>query len=89
MAQARLRITGVVQGVFYRDHARDMAISLDLTGYAKNMADGSVESLVFGEKEAIEKYANWCKEGSPSSSVENVEIEWMEETEKTDSFNTY
>jgi len=89
MAQAKLRITGLVQGVFFRDSARNRAIELNLKGYAKNMPDGSVESVVLGEKEDIEKYAKWCEEGPPSATVESVNISWMEEDISLEGFETY
>ncbi|HIA37244.1 MAG TPA: acylphosphatase [Flavobacteriales bacterium] len=89
MVQAKLRITGVVQGVFYRDSARDIANKLNLKGYAKNMADGSVESVVVGEKEKIEEYARWCEEGPASAQVELVELEWFNEVENFEGFEAY
>ena len=89
MAQAKLRITGVVQGVFYRDSARNRAIELNLKGYAKNMPDGSVESVVRGEKEDIEAYTEWCKEGPPSAKVESIELSRMEEDVGLEGFETY
>lgn len=89
MAQAKIRITGVVQGVFYRAYAEEMATKLNLKGYAKNMPDGSVESVVVGEKEKIEEYAKLCEKGSPSASVQMVEVEWREETENFEGFETY
>lgn len=89
MAQAKIRITGVVQGVFYRAYAEEIATKLNLKGYAKNMPDGSVESVVIGEKERIEEYAKYCEKGSPSASVQMVEVEWMEETETFEGFETY
>ena len=89
MAQAQLIITGAVQGVFYRDNAKEKATELSLKGYAKNMPDGSVESVVIGEKEDIEKYAKWCEEGSPSATVESVNLNWTEEDISFEGFETY
>ena len=86
MSQALLRITGHVQGVFYRDNAQAQAQALGLTGYIKNMPDHSVEALAQGEKEKIQAFAEWCKQGSSSAKVENVEISWQE-PEKT--FNSF
>lgn len=86
MIQAKLRITGLVQGVFYRDNARDIANKLNLKGYAKNVADGSVESVVVGEKEKIEEYAIWCEKGPASAQVELVELEWFNEVENFEGF---
>ena len=89
MAQARLRITGIVQGVFYRDSARKVAQGLGLVGYAKNMPDGSVESIVSGERESINKYSQWCETGSEMARVDSVTIEWINEDIKKDTFEIF
>ena len=89
MAQAKLRITGIVQGVFYRDSARKVAQGLGLVGYAKNMPDGSVESIVSGERENINKYAQWCETGPEMARVDNVAIEWINEDIKKDTFEIF
>ena len=89
MVQAKIRITGLVQGVFYRDSARDAAKKLNLKGYAKNMPDGSVESVVVGDKENIEEYAKWCEEGPASAQVELVELEWFNKIESFEGFEIY
>ncbi len=77
MNQAILKITGKVQGVFYRDSSREKAQQLGLSGYAKNMQDGSVEALVQGEESAIKAFVDWAAQGPPSAEVENVEVKWQ------------
>lgn len=77
MHQALIKISGCVQGVFYRAHACEKAQALNLKGYIRNMPDQTVETLVQGEKLAIEKFAEWCRLGSPSSKVEKIEIIWQ------------
>ncbi|MBU1992934.1 MAG: acylphosphatase [Patescibacteria group bacterium] len=86
MAQAILKITGTVQGVFYRAHAKEKAQTLGITGYAKNMPDGSVEILAQGERDKIEKLIEWCSEGPDASQVDNVEAEWREPQGKPEEF---
>ncbi|ESQ22583.1 MAG: acylphosphatase [Acidilobus sp.] len=51
----RIRVTGWVQGVGFRAFVRRKALMLGLTGYAKNMPDGSVEVVAQGEETAIER----------------------------------
>ena len=75
-ARAHIRISGKVQGVFYRDHTRRWASAMGLSGWVRNLPDGCVEALVEGEKENIERLAGKLKEGPPLSRVENVQIEW-------------
>lgn len=74
--QAIIKITGKVQGVFYRAYAREQALSLGLTGYARNMDDGSVEILVQGKEVAIKGFIQWCQKGSPSAKVDGVSVKW-------------
>ena len=76
MFQARLIISGKVQGVFYRASCQEVAQRLGLTGWVKNLLDGNVEVLAQGEKEKIEKLIEWCKKGSDGARVDDVEIKW-------------
>lgn len=70
----RLFISGRVQGVFFRDSTRQMAQSLGLTGYVKNLHDGRVEVVVEGEKEDVDQMIKWCHTGPPGAVVSSVEI---------------
>ena len=88
MKQAILKITGTVQGVFYRDSAQKMADQLGVTGYAHNMPDGSVEVLAQGSQEAIENFEIWCQQGPSGASVENVETQWQDLGQIHDKFET-
>jgi acylphosphatase len=75
-ARARVRVTGLVQGVWYRQSAADEANRLGLAGRVRNRADGSVEAEVEGSREAIEALLRWCRRGPPAARVEAVEVEW-------------
>ena len=86
MHQALLKITGRVQGVFYRDSARKTAHKLNLTGYAKNMPDGHVEALVQGDKLQIHEFIKWCSQGPPSAKVKNIETKWQETSKEYTNF---
>lgn len=69
----RFRITGRVQGVFFRDSTRQTARNLELTGYARNMPDGSVEVLGCGSAEALDELESWLQHGPRTAKVANVE----------------
>ena len=71
----RFVVTGRVQGVFFRASTRNFAAELSLTGYAKNLPDGSVEVLACGESRAIDELAAWLLEGPRMASIDNLEAE--------------
>ncbi len=73
MACRQFKVSGRVQGVFFRASTRDVAVPLGLTGHAINLPDGAVEVLACGETAALEKLENWLHEGPPMSTVTNVE----------------
>lgn len=60
-------VHGVVQGVGFRYSTQREALQLGLTGYARNLDDGSVEVLACGEAEQVEKLIAWLKAGGPRS----------------------
>ena len=70
--KAKALVRGRVQGVFFRYYTRKCANELSLTGYAKNMPDGSVEVIFEGEN--LEEGLSWLNQGSPQSHVENLEV---------------
>jgi acylphosphatase len=69
----RFRITGRVQGVFFRDSTRQQACKLGLTGNARNMPDGSVEVVACGSEDALLRLEDWLQSGPPMASVASVE----------------
>jgi len=67
------RITGRVQGVFYRAWTQATATELGLEGTVRNRRDGSVEAHVRGPSKAVEAFQARLWDGPPSASVKNVE----------------
>jgi len=67
------KVSGRVQGVFFRANTRNVAVSLDIRGHAINLADGSVEVRACGDAEAVDKLAAWLQEGPPKASVTSVD----------------
>lgn len=86
MEEALLKVTGRVQGVFFRDKAQEKARELDLKGFVENISDGSVLVCIQGKKHQIEDFIVWCHEGSPSAEVDHVEVTWREPVDDFDSF---
>lgn len=75
------KITGKVQGVFFRAEAQEYALTLRLAGWVRNTADGGLELIAQGKEQAILKFLEWCKRGPERAMVEHVEINWQEPKE--------
>jgi len=72
MEAALFLVSGRVQGVGFRASARQRALELGLTGYARNLVDGRVETFAQGAPEAIEAYAAWLRRGPALARVDGV-----------------
>jgi acylphosphatase len=70
------RVKGRVQGVFFRASAQRRAQALGVVGYARNLADGSVEVLAIGPPAALEALRAWLATGPPVARVEGVQCTW-------------
>jgi len=74
MVARRWYVSGVVQGVGFRYFVRHQARALNLTGYAKNLADGRVEVLAMGgDSKSLNDLASALHKGPPMSDVRSVE----------------
>jgi acylphosphatase len=73
--QARLTITGRVQGVGYRDWAMDTGLALGLTGWVRNRSDGAVEVLIVGDEAAIGRMIVACRRGPPLARVDEIDVD--------------
>lgn len=76
--QTRVRIEGLVQGVNYRYSTRQKAQELGVNGWVRNLADGSVECLLVGERDKVEALIRWCHQGPPGARVKKVTTRWEE-----------
>ncbi|MBO9663349.1 acylphosphatase [Dokdonella sp.] len=72
MATARFLVSGLVQGVCFRASTQARARQLDLTGYARNLADGRVEVVASGDAQALARLEAWLHQGPPAAEVESV-----------------
>lgn len=71
----RARITGRVQGVWYRAWTEKTAAAHGLHGWVRNRPDGSVEALFSGPKETVERMLADCRDGPPNARVDDIETE--------------
>lgn len=72
--RVRVHVSGRVQGVFFRDSAREKATEFGLTGWVSNLPDGRVEIVAEGPPEAVRALVDWSREGSEPASVTDVEV---------------
>lgn len=73
MKVVRLRITGVVQGVWFRAGTRDEADRLGVSGWVRNTPDGSVEAFVQGPAADVDRLVEWCRKGPAGARVDRVD----------------
>lgn len=65
-------VEGRVQGVFYRASTQRKARELGLSGWVRNLTDGSVEVYACGEGAQLEALCAWLEEGPPHAVVTSV-----------------
>ena len=75
MVARKLRLTGLVQGVFFRAWTRDEARRLGVNGWVRNCDDGSVEAHFEGEEGAVQKLTERMRDGSPGARVDDLQVE--------------
>ncbi len=85
-ALLRAFVYGRVQGTFFRAYVSRRATELGLTGYVRNLPDGTVEVEAEGQKNRLEQLVAHLNMGSPASKVEKVITTWSEYTGKYPGF---
>jgi acylphosphatase len=74
LIRRRVLVTGSVQGVFFRASCRTQAERRRVSGWVRNVADGSVEAVFEGEPEPVESMIEWCRRGPDGASVERIDV---------------
>ena len=67
-------VTGKVQGVWYRQSAKEKATELGVSGNVRNQPDGSVAIIASGLTNQLDQFIEWCRQGPPRAGVTNVEV---------------
>ncbi len=79
-------VHGLVQGVSFRYYTQRAALSLSLTGWVRNRADGTVEVMAEGPAAELERLEAFLQVGPPAAEVEQVDVTWQPATGRFDSF---
>jgi len=70
----RLVVRGSVQGVGYRWSMVEEARRLGIRGWVRNRRDGTVEAMVLGPPDAVDRIVAWARRGPRSSVVDAVDV---------------
>ncbi len=70
-----VKITGLVHGVSFRSSMAQVASDLGVTGWVRNLPDGSVEAFLEGDEGKVRRVLDWARLGPTRARVERVEVE--------------
>lgn len=74
MKSVHVRVSGVVQGVYYRSSARREGALRGLRGWVRNESDGSVALHLQGDPAAVDAMLDWCRVGPPAARVSRLTV---------------
>jgi acylphosphatase len=70
----RVVVHGRVQGVFFRDSTRRIALEHGVGGWVRNTWEGTVEAVFEGPPEAVQRLVEFARRGPVGAAVERVEV---------------
>jgi acylphosphatase len=70
-----ITVSGKVHGVYYRRSTKEKASDFGITGFVKNLPDGSVYVIATGTAEQLAALKTWCKTGPPEAMVDTIATE--------------
>jgi acylphosphatase len=73
--RARVTIKGLVQGVCFRHYTQQTALQHNVTGWVRNLPDGSVAGCFEGEGKDVRALIDWCRRGPAWAQVDEVLVE--------------
>lgn len=74
-SRVKLLIKGIVQGVNFRYYTQREAQKRGVTGWVRNLADGSVAAVFEGEEGDVEEMVQWCRQGPPGARVNELVVQ--------------
>ncbi|MBT3514671.1 MAG: acylphosphatase [Nitrospina sp.] len=72
-----ITVHGKVHGVCFRVSAKAKALELCLTGWVRNLANGTVEVHAEGNQDSIDQLIKWCQKGPPLAKVSRCDLDWI------------
>lgn len=84
--RAAVRVTGRVQGVWFRQSTKQMADKFGVVGWVRNNPDRSVEAVFEGSRAAVESVLDWCQHGPELAVVDQLEVDWQQASDEFDQF---
>jgi len=84
--RAHVHVSGLVQGVFFRYATQREARQWSVSGWVRNLPDGSVEAIFEGERDKVVKMIEFVKVGPLGSRVDSVEVNWEKWSGQFDGF---
>ena len=70
-------IHGEVHGVSFRASTQTKALELSLTGWVRNLSNGTVEMHAEGSRDSLNQLIKWCQTGPPSANVSRCDLNWI------------
>lgn len=85
--RAHIFVSGIVQGVGYRNFVMRKANEMEVKGWIKNLEAGGVEAVLVGKKDSILSLVEHCKKGPTFARVMDVEVKWEDDNNTFGSFS--
>lgn len=85
--RVRVHVRGLVQGVYYRLTMQKTAIMHGVSGWVRNVEDGSVEAVIEGDSENVARVIKWCSGGPDEARVDGIDTHDEDPTGEFTSFD--
>ena len=86
MRVLKAKVSGKVQGVWFRKYALDSARDIGVVGMVKNLVDGTVLVNASGDDENLRKFKELLKNGSPNSIIDKIDYSWEDSSVEYSTF---
>ena len=75
MVRYRVLVSGRVQGVFFRDTCRRLALAHGVSGWVRNLPDDQLEAVFEGRAEDVDRLVEWAHHGPSRAMVAHVAVQ--------------